>query len=116
MICLREVLDIALASHDLVLIDAPPVLHSADTTMLVQNPAGVILVVREGRDRVEDVVASVQELNKLSPPVVGIVLQGQMSDLESSSHQTPDPEESKVTTTHPPGSSVSNAIPITINR
>jgi succinoglycan biosynthesis transport protein ExoP len=117
MTCLREVLDIALASHDLVLIDAPPVLSSADTTMLVQNPAGVILVVREGRDRVEDVVASVKELSKLSPPVVGIVLQGgQMSDLETNSHQTPDLEESKVTTSRPPGSSISNAIPITINQ
>jgi polysaccharide biosynthesis transport protein len=117
MTCLREVLDIALASHDLVLIDAPPVLSSADTTMLVQNPAGVILVVREGRDRLEDVVASVQELNKLSPPVVGIVLQsGHMSDLETNAHQIPDPDESKRTTSRSPGSSISNAIPITMNQ
>jgi succinoglycan biosynthesis transport protein ExoP len=117
MTCLREVLDIALASHDIVLIDAPPILSSADTTMLVQNPAGVILVVREGRDRVEDVVASVQELNKLSPPVIGIVLQGgQMSDLETNSRQTPDPNESKVIASRPSGPSLSSAIPITINQ
>ncbi|HUN58760.1 MAG TPA: hypothetical protein VMU41_11635 [Candidatus Binataceae bacterium] len=106
--CLREVLDIALASHDLVLIDAPPVLSSADTTMLVQNPAGVILVVREGRDRVDDIVASVQELNKLSPPVVGIVLQdGHDKDFETDARREP-PEDGKLVATQPSGPSLSS--------
>jgi len=72
--CVQESLELALATHDLVLIDAPPVLDSADTAMLVQNPAGVIVVVRADRDRLADVTAAIQELNRLSPPVVGVVL------------------------------------------
>jgi polysaccharide biosynthesis transport protein len=109
MACLREVLDMTLASHDLVLVDAPPVLSSADTTMLVQNPAGVILVVRAGRDRVEDVVASVQELSKLSPPVVGIVLQsGEMRGLDAESHQEP-PEDGTMAASRPLPSPISAA-------
>src|SRR5579863_2753688 len=75
MKCVQESLELALAGHDLVLMDAPPVLGSADTAMLVQNPAGVIVVVRAERDRLEDVTAAIQELNKLSPPVVGVVMQ-----------------------------------------
>jgi polysaccharide biosynthesis transport protein len=75
MKCVQESLELALAGHDLVLMDAPPVLGSADTAMLVQNPAGVIVVVRAERDRLDDVTAAIQELNKLSPPVVGVVMQ-----------------------------------------
>jgi Mrp family chromosome partitioning ATPase len=117
MSCLREVLDIALASHDLVLVDAPPVLSSADTTMLVQNPAGVILVVRAGRDRVQDVVASVQELNKLSPPVVGIVLQrGEISDLETDSDKKTNPEDDSLMTSRPLASSISTVAPQSIKQ
>jgi len=76
MRCVQEMLELALASHELVLLDAPPILGSADTEMLVQNPAGVIVVVRAERDRLADVTASLKELNKLSPPVIGVVMQG----------------------------------------
>jgi polysaccharide biosynthesis transport protein len=74
MRCVQEALELGLASHDLVLLDAPPVLTSADTAMLVQNPAGVIVVVRSNRDRLADVAAAVEELSQLSPPVVGVVI------------------------------------------
>lgn len=74
MRCVQEALELGLASHDVVLMDAPPVLSSADTAMLVQNPAGVIVVVRSGADRLADVVATIEELNKLSPPVIGVVM------------------------------------------
>jgi polysaccharide biosynthesis transport protein len=80
MRCVQESLDLALASHDLVLMDAPPVLGSADTAMLVQHPAGVILLVRAERDRVSDVTAAVQELNRLSPPAVGVVIRSDPLD------------------------------------
>jgi polysaccharide biosynthesis transport protein len=75
MQCVQEILQLALARHDLVLMDAPPVLNSADTAMLVQHPAGVILVVRAERDRLLHVTAAIQELTKLSPPVVGVILE-----------------------------------------
>lgn len=75
MACIRNALDVALANYDLVLYDAPPVLKSADTAMLVQNPAGVVLVVTAARDHLADITATMQELSRLSPPVVGIVVQ-----------------------------------------
>jgi Mrp family chromosome partitioning ATPase len=74
MRCVQEALELGLASHDLVLMDAPPVLNSADTAMLVQNPAGVLVVVRSRHDRLTDVLAAIAELHKLSPPVIGVVL------------------------------------------
>lgn len=93
MRCVQEVLELALAGHDLVLMDAPPVLSSADTAMLVQNPAGVIVVVCAGRDRLSDVAAAVDELNKLSPPVIGIVLQrSRAEDSEASSPRQDETE------------------------
>lgn len=72
--CVQKLLEIALSSHDIVLVDTLPVLGSADTAMLVQNPAGVIVVVRADRDRLHDVKAAIYEVNKLSPPVVGVVM------------------------------------------
>jgi len=75
MRCVQEVLELALASHDIVLIDTQPLLGSADTAMLIQNQAGVIVIVRADRDRIRDVKAAIQEVNKLSPPVVGVVMQ-----------------------------------------
>jgi len=78
MRCVQEILEIALASHDVVLLDAPPVLNAADTAMLVQNSAGVIVVVRGGHDRVPDVIAAVQDLSRLSPPVIGLILRGEL--------------------------------------
>jgi Mrp family chromosome partitioning ATPase len=72
--CIREVIDQVLSSHDLVLLDAPPVLKSADTAMLIHHPAGVVLAVSAGRDRLPDIGATLRELNRLSPPVIGIVV------------------------------------------
>jgi Mrp family chromosome partitioning ATPase len=74
MRCVQEALELGLASHDLVLMDAPPVLSSADTAMLVQNPAGVIVAVRTDYDRLADILTTIEELNKLSPPVIGVVM------------------------------------------
>ena len=69
----RESVDRALGSHDLVLLAAPPILSSADTAAIIQLPAGVILVAHAGRDDVSDIAAAARELERCVPPVVGAV-------------------------------------------
>jgi hypothetical protein len=70
----REIVALALEKYDIVLLDAPPLLASADPLLLMQMPAGVILVVRAERDEVAEIRAAAHELERLSPPVVGAVL------------------------------------------
>ena len=71
--CIDGLVQIALADHDIVLIDAPAVLDSSDPGMLVQAPAAAILIVREGRDHLSDVTAAARELERLRPPAVGAI-------------------------------------------
>ena len=61
-------------SHDILLFDTPPLLTSADAEMLIQMPAGAILVVRSNRDVPRDVRAAVRRLERVAPPVVGTVM------------------------------------------
>jgi len=62
------------SAYDVVLFSAPPILTSADAEMLMQMPAGAILVVRSGHDVPRDVVKAVRRLERLAPPVVGTVI------------------------------------------
>jgi len=62
------------SAYDVVLFSAPPILTSADAEMLMQMPAGAILVVRSGHDVPRDVVKAVRRLERLAPPVVGTVM------------------------------------------
>lgn len=71
--CIDGLVQLALADHDIVLIDAPAVLNSPDPGMLVQTPAAAILIVREGRDQLCDVTAAARELERLRPPAVGAI-------------------------------------------
>jgi Mrp family chromosome partitioning ATPase len=71
---LRCFLDKKGSAYDLVLFSAPPILTSADAEMLMQMPAGAILVVRSGHDVPRDVVKAVRRLERLAPPVVGTVI------------------------------------------
>jgi succinoglycan biosynthesis transport protein ExoP len=76
MECIESLVALALATNDIVILDAPALMESADAEMLIQMPAAAILVVREGRDVVPEVVAAARTLEKLSPPVVGAILNG----------------------------------------
>jgi receptor protein-tyrosine kinase len=83
----RESVDRALSSHDLVLLAAPPILSSADTAAIIQLPAGVILVAHEGRDDVSDIAAAVRELERCVPPVVGAVFCESSWSKENGGHE-----------------------------
>ena len=71
---MQRLLDEQLATHDIVLLDAAPLLESADTEMLIQMPAATILIVQAERDRLERVKAATDAIARISPPVVGAVL------------------------------------------
>jgi polysaccharide biosynthesis transport protein len=73
---LREVVDRALGNHEIVLLAGPPLLDSADSILLVQMPAGAVLVARAGRDNVSEIAAAVRELERSVPPVVGAIICG----------------------------------------
>jgi hypothetical protein len=72
--CMKDSIDRSLTTHDIVLIDAPSMLASADAEMLIQMPAGALLVVRADRDLEDEVAAIVRRLEKLDPPVIGVVM------------------------------------------
>ena len=74
--CIESLVTLALASNDLVILDAPGLMNSADAEMLIQMPAAAILLVREGCDLMPEVVAAAHALERLSPPVVGAILNG----------------------------------------
>jgi polysaccharide biosynthesis transport protein len=109
MRCIQEVLEMALKTHDIVLLDAPPVLSSADTAMLVQNPAGVIVVVLAERDRLPEVTAAIEELRKLSPPAIGLVLQFEPTDKYETSSAEVSSQEAGAIVHSPTASKVSIA-------
>jgi polysaccharide biosynthesis transport protein len=71
---LQRRLNEQLAKRDIVLLDAAPLLDSADTEILIQIPAATILVVRAERDNVKRVQTATEALARISPPVVGVVL------------------------------------------
>jgi polysaccharide biosynthesis transport protein len=70
----RGLLDKLRNRYDVLLFEAPPILASADAEMLLQMPAGAILVIRAGHDVPRDVKASARRLERIAPPVVGTVM------------------------------------------
>jgi hypothetical protein len=80
--CVKESVEHALLTHEIVLLDAPPLLTSADAVLLMQMPVGAILVVRGGRDQVREITSAMREIERLAPPVVGTVLNTFFADGE----------------------------------
>jgi polysaccharide biosynthesis transport protein len=70
----RRLLDKVRNRYEVLLFDAPPILTSADAEMLIQMPAGAILVVRAGHDVPRDVRTAMRRLGRIEPPVVGTVI------------------------------------------
>jgi capsular exopolysaccharide synthesis family protein len=61
-------------NFDVVIIDAPPILSVADAAVLTALTSGVLLVVRAGKTRTEQVERSVAILRGVGAPLVGAVL------------------------------------------
>jgi capsular exopolysaccharide synthesis family protein len=62
--------------YDFVVIDSPPILPYADCRLLTLQADGVVLVGYEGRSSKRSIRLAAGILNRLSVPVVGVVLNG----------------------------------------
>jgi len=71
---LRSVLKQLNAHYDLILMDTPPLLLSADAELLGEIAGGVLLVVEAGVVMPGELKRAAQLLERLNPPVVGSVL------------------------------------------
>jgi polysaccharide biosynthesis transport protein len=92
MECAQSLIELALKDYDLVLLDAPPLLDSADAAMVIQIPSGAILVVKTGHDTLAEIEATARELEKLEPSVVGTIMTSAASEKESVVNQLTDAE------------------------
>jgi capsular polysaccharide biosynthesis protein len=72
----EQTLRMALTEADHVLIDGPPALGVSDTIVLACNVDAVILVVRAGASRVDEVQAAHAAFKRIGVDVVGVVLVG----------------------------------------
>jgi len=82
MECVLDTVKRALETHDMVLLDGPSLLASADPVLLLQIPAGALLVVRAERDEIREIKAAGRELERISPPVVGTILNSGLPTVE----------------------------------
>jgi non-specific protein-tyrosine kinase len=73
---MRKLLDEIAQDADLVLIDCPPVLPVADTTILASIVDGILLVVRADHTRRQEIGDSVENLRKVGGHLLGVVLNG----------------------------------------
>jgi capsular exopolysaccharide synthesis family protein len=67
-------LDSLTAQFDIVILDAPPALAVADTSILAALSQGVLMVVRAGRTSRTDARRAINQLAMVGAPLVGVVL------------------------------------------
>ncbi len=61
---------------DLVVIDSPPVLPTADTTTLARQADATVVVARAGRTKRDDLTEAIDQLRQVGALVIGVVLIG----------------------------------------
>jgi capsular exopolysaccharide synthesis family protein len=71
---MREILDELRGSYDMVVVDGPPLLRVADAAVTAAACDGVLIVVRRGRTRQEQLRESLDSLRNVKAPVLGTVL------------------------------------------
>ena len=71
---MRDLIDELRGQFSLVLIDAPPVAHLADASILASVSDGVIVVARVGITNRADLVDAAANLRHSPTPIVGVVL------------------------------------------
>ncbi|EDN66779.1 Protein-tyrosine kinase [Beggiatoa sp. PS] len=71
---LRTVLKQLNEHYDLILMDTPPLLLSADAELLGEIAGGVLLVIEAGGTMPGELKRAAQLLERLNPPVVGAIL------------------------------------------
>jgi capsular exopolysaccharide synthesis family protein len=77
-------------SHDYVILDGPPLLHTADTLALTWLVDVVVVVVETGRSRRRDLRLTLARLQQVGAPEVGIVLtSGRRRSVSGTYRRTP---------------------------
>lgn len=71
---MRELLDKLSQSHDIVIIDTPPVLVASDAAILSRHAGGLLLVVRAGKTQAAALRDAMQQLANVGTRVIGTVL------------------------------------------
>jgi succinoglycan biosynthesis transport protein ExoP len=66
--------DIAAGSHDIVLLDGPPILESIDSEVVAPSCDAAILVVASGVTSVSDITEAIARIRSTRVPIVGAVL------------------------------------------
>jgi capsular exopolysaccharide synthesis family protein len=85
--CLRSRLEELKRHFDVILIDSPPVLVSADAAMMAASADGVLLVVRAGRTEQAAAELAHQRLTAAGSRILGAVLNDQNGVLSRSSEK-----------------------------
>lgn len=73
---MRETIEQARASHDIVLIDSAPLLSTADASTLGEMSDGVVVVARAGATRKSHLASALSSLRNAGANVLGVVLNG----------------------------------------
>lgn len=73
---MRELLNHALTSYDVILLDTPPVLPVVDAAVLSREVSGAVLVARLNRTKKESVAKAVESLGQIGGKLLGVVLNG----------------------------------------
>ncbi len=71
---MRDLLSKLRDTYDVVVLDAPPLLPVTDAAVTAAACDGVLLIVRRGKTRQEQLRTATNTLNKIEAPVLGIVL------------------------------------------
>ena len=72
---MRELMLSLNANFDYVIIDSPPVLFFADSSILARNVDGVLLVVEEGSDSLQELEQTRRFLTRAGAKIVGVVME-----------------------------------------
>jgi capsular exopolysaccharide synthesis family protein len=71
---MKQVIQVAVNTYDIVLIDSPPIIAVTDASVLAQNMDGVILVLAAGEVTREYAVQAKERLDKVGAKIIGTVL------------------------------------------
>lgn len=89
---IKAIIDEARAAYDIVVVDTPPVLAVSDAQWLAPLSDGILLVVRLGRAKRDEVRRSVSALASTRGEAVGVILNGSRSVAKSPYHVPAKPD------------------------
>lgn len=73
---MRNLLDHARQTYDIILIDTPPIIAVTDPSVLARIVDGVVMVVRIGSTQRGAAVMASEQLRRVEAPIIGVVLNG----------------------------------------